>query len=531
MAIKIDSTVNGSSITLTLTGDLSALETKDFDAAFADAVKGMKEALLDFSQVEYISSAGLRSLFLAKKLMTKQGGDLKILYPSKEVMEVFKATRYDNIVTIIQREEEANAKPIFYPLRPVQRMMVDTHFQKAESTMMNVGALVRLDDSIDLERLAKALNAVLSSYDIFRTRLVFNPETGDICQRFDGEIPKVYVETLSDEAFEQRKQELKQPYELIDHRLYRAYIIKTATAKYLYFDVYHAILDGVAIIMLFLRQLDKYYVRGVEGQNKRQPLSYADYILEESKLTDEELAEGRSYWRNILAKFDKSKHLPPIDGGNPADGVEHELETPFTNIDKSFFKGKSFNENTFFIAATMLSIASLTGASDSVMTWVHNGRVTSAERRLMGLMLDQLPISWDFSKDISVVEFLVGLEAKIAEGLKYRKSLDVVYDEGLEDKCACFILQKGAIGRRGAMKFADTQAIIEELPANEIAVAENIIDIEFNAHDDDTFALVLNYDIKYFSRDSMKRFTQKVIDIVNDLKVDTKMISELLNNK
>ena len=152
------------------------------------------------------------------------------------------------------------------------------------------------------------------------------------------------------------------------------------------------------------------------------------------------------------------------------------------------------------------------------MTWVHNGRITPAERRLMGLMLDQFPISWDFSKDISVAEFLTGLEAKIAEGLKYRKSLDVVYDEGLEDKCACFILQKGAIGRRGEMKLGNSSVTFEELPANEINVAENIIDIEFNAHDDGTFALVLNYDIKYYSRDSMKRFTQKITDIMNDLK-------------
>ena len=528
MSIKIDSTVNGSTITLALTGDLSALEAKEFDKTFADIVTGMKEALLDFSQVEYISSAGLRSLFLAKKLMTKQGGDLKILYPSEEVMEVFKATRYDNIVTIVQREKKNN-KPIFYPLRSVQRMMVDTHFQKAESTMMNTGALIRLDDSIDLERFAEALTAVLSKYDIFRTRFVIHPETGDICQRFDGEIPKVYVETLSDEAFEQRKQEIKQPYELIDHQLYRAYIIKTPTAKYLYFDVYHAIMDGVAIVMLLWREIDRYYVHGVKNQSKHQPLSYADYILEESKLTDEELAEGRNYWRDMLAKFDKNKHLPPMDGGNPADGLEHELETPFTNIDKSFFKGKSFTENTFFMGATMLSIASLTGANDSVITWLHNGRVTFAERRLMGLMLDILLIDWDFSKDISVANFLTGLEAKIAEGLTYRKSID--YDEGAEEQYPCFIFQKGAIGRRGTMKFADTQAIIEELPNNEINVTDNVIDIEFNVHDDGTFALVLKYDIKCYSRNSMKRFTQKIIDIVNDLKVDTNMISDLLRGK
>ncbi|MBR4695839.1 MAG: anti-sigma factor antagonist, partial [Selenomonadaceae bacterium] len=219
MALDITPKMSGTTLTLELSGKLSALEAKEFDAAFEKAATGMKEALLDFSAVDYISSAGLRSLFLAKKKMTQQGGDLKVLYPAPEVMEVFRATRYDNIVTIVQYEDAT--APIFYPLRPVQRMMVDTHFQKAESTMMNTGALLQLEDSIDMERLAEAMNHLLASYDIFRMRLVFHPETGDVCQRFDGEVGKVYVESLSDEAFEQRKQEIKQPYELIDHPLYR----------------------------------------------------------------------------------------------------------------------------------------------------------------------------------------------------------------------------------------------------------------------------------------------------------------------
>ena len=176
----------------------------------------------------------------------------------------------------------------------------------------------------------------------------------------------------------------------------------------------------------------------------------------------------------------------------------------------------------------MIATANLNGVKDSIITWVHNGRIDSSERRLMGIMLDQFPISWDFSKDISVAEFFDGLAKKIAEGLKYRKSMNIIYDEGLEDKCACFILQKGAIGRRGILKLGDTQAVIETLPATEISVAENIIDIEFNAHDDGTFSLVLNYDVEYYSRAAMKNFTQKVIDVIQGLKTETNMVSELL---
>lgn len=107
------------------------------------------------------------------------------------------------------------------------------------------------------------------------------------------------------------------------------------------------------------------------------------------------------------------------------------------------------------------------------------------------------------SEDMAVSEFLPRLEAKVAEGMQYRKGLDAIYEEDLEGSCATFILQKGSMGRRGGVKLGDTQAVIEELPANEISAAENILDIELNAHDDGAYALVLSYDIERYSRQSM----------------------------
>ena len=113
MSITITPKVAGTTLTLELVGKLSTIEAKEFDKRFQTMSEGMKEALLDFSAVDYISSAGLRSIFVAKKTMLQQGGELKVLYPSSDVMEVFKATRYDNIVTIVQKEED-NAQ-VFYP--------------------------------------------------------------------------------------------------------------------------------------------------------------------------------------------------------------------------------------------------------------------------------------------------------------------------------------------------------------------------------------------------------------------------------
>ena len=528
--MEIRQEVKGEALTMFLNGELNTLTAKAFDEEFMLAAPGKKEVYLDFSGVSYLSSAGLRSILQAAKLVEGEGGSFAVLYPQEAVMEVFEMTKFARFIHIVQKgESPEEVSREYYPLRPIQRWMTDTHFRKAKSTMMNTGALVRLAPEVDLERLAEAVNGILQTYDIFRCRLVFHPDTGELCQRFDGEVDKVFVETLSDEALEQRKQELKQPYDLIDRPLYRINIIKTPEAKYLYMDFYHAIMDGAAIVMLFWREMDKRYVHGNEAQaGKRQPLSYGDYIREEASLPAEELEKGRTYWRAMLEGFARDKHLPPMDGGNPADGPEHELETLLHGIEKSMFKGKDFCENTFFMAAAMLAIAKLSHQREAIISWVHNGRMTSGERRLMGLMLDQFPLRWKFDGEMTVAQFLPQLEARIAECAQYRKGMDKIYEEGLEEGCACFILQKGSMGRRGGIKLGDTMAMIEEMPANEISAAENTMDIELNAHDDGSYSLVLDYNPACYSRQAMENFTKVVEEMVLAMKNGEKKLSELI---
>ena len=89
----------------------------------------------------------------------------------------------------------------FYPLRPMQRWLINTNFNKTNSTMMNICAFYKLDDSIDLEKAMQAVNDTVAAHDVFKTRFVFNEEVGEICQRFDGEVTPVKVEKLSAEEF------------------------------------------------------------------------------------------------------------------------------------------------------------------------------------------------------------------------------------------------------------------------------------------------------------------------------------------
>lgn len=415
----------------------------------------------------------------------------------------------------------------YYPLRPMQRWIVDNHFIKARSTMMNIHRFLKLDKSIDMQRVADTFNQILNAYDIFRCRFVFHPETNDICQRFDGEIKPVIVEKISDEELEKIVPTLTAPYKSFKEPFYRVRVFETPTSKYIYVDFYHAVVDGTTALILFLREFEARYKGKVI---KRVPLQYADYIEEELQTPPELLEEGHKYFREMLKDFNKKIHLIPSDVDDSRNWRKGELECPIQNITREYFTKTKRKETVFFLAASMLAIAKSAGAKSSVMSWLHNGRVTTREMRLMGVMIEHYPISWDFEKEnCTVGEFLDGLDEKMTKSLGYRKSLDVVYNEELEDDTITFMFQKKTLGDVSSnLKLDGTDLEILETPDNEYNAAENYLNIEVCLVDDGTYTIFLEYLLGTYTENAMKKYTEIFNEVVLQLKNESQNVLKIL---
>ena len=76
---------------------------KSLDAVLA----GAKKVVLDFSELDYISSAGLRILLGAAKQLRASGGRLGIFGVNQSVREVFEISGFSTILSIYQSEAEA----------------------------------------------------------------------------------------------------------------------------------------------------------------------------------------------------------------------------------------------------------------------------------------------------------------------------------------------------------------------------------------------------------------------------------------
>lgn len=389
-----------------------------------------------------------------------------------------------------------------YPLRPIQRFLIDTHFKKAKSTMMNVGMLLKLSPVADMERLAEAVTEVLKAHDIFRCRLAIDKETGDICQTFDGEIEPVTIEKISDEEFEfLRKKHLEQPYQIMSRPLYRIELFETSTEKYLYVDFYHAVMDSVSISNIFFRELNLRY-RGRDINKKFE--SYAQFVAEEAMTPAIELEEGHKYWREMLKGFNAEKNLPPVDVKNIGAWTKGEIKVHLKSVSEEFFRKTRLSENKFFLAASMWTLRKITGSEKVFMTWLDNGRGKDDARKIMGLTTNIFPCTWDFSKPMSAEDFINIFYGKIRGELKYQKSLDIVYNEGLANDVPSFFFQKNVVTDH--VMIGDTTAVVIDMPPNEISAVQNSLDVKIKAADDGIYRLQLTYDAGRFSADSMKNF-------------------------
>ena len=97
--MTMDKIVNGAEMTIALTGRLDTITAPKLEAELKESISGVEELILDFSALEYLSSAGLRVILKAQKLMNAQG-TMKLTHVNETIMEVFDITGFADILTI-----------------------------------------------------------------------------------------------------------------------------------------------------------------------------------------------------------------------------------------------------------------------------------------------------------------------------------------------------------------------------------------------------------------------------------------------
>ncbi len=108
--MQITSEKIGDALVIALTGRLDANTSTEFQEQILTKIDAGDNILaVDFSQVDYISSAGLRVLLMAVKKIKTSAGKMALFALKASIKEVFEIAGFTAIFQIFQSQDEALA--------------------------------------------------------------------------------------------------------------------------------------------------------------------------------------------------------------------------------------------------------------------------------------------------------------------------------------------------------------------------------------------------------------------------------------
>lgn len=97
--MTIEKKINRTELYIELSGRLDTTTAPQLEAELKHEINGMEKLVFDFEALEYLSSAGLRVLLSAQKVMNKQG-EMIIKNVNSTIADIFEVTGFADILTI-----------------------------------------------------------------------------------------------------------------------------------------------------------------------------------------------------------------------------------------------------------------------------------------------------------------------------------------------------------------------------------------------------------------------------------------------
>ncbi|MBR6549240.1 MAG: STAS domain-containing protein [Clostridia bacterium] len=97
--MTIEKTLNGTELTVVVSGKLDTTTAPELEDSLKESFEGITRLVLNFENLSYLSSAGLRVLLTSQKVMNKQG-EMVIQNVNETINEIFEVTGFVDVLTI-----------------------------------------------------------------------------------------------------------------------------------------------------------------------------------------------------------------------------------------------------------------------------------------------------------------------------------------------------------------------------------------------------------------------------------------------
>ena len=98
MEVKFDK--QDSNLTVVISGNIDTVTAPELDSKLQENLSGIKNLVLDFAAVDYISSAGFRVILMTNQLMEDADGEMTVKNVNDDVRDVFEMTGFDSLLNL-----------------------------------------------------------------------------------------------------------------------------------------------------------------------------------------------------------------------------------------------------------------------------------------------------------------------------------------------------------------------------------------------------------------------------------------------
>ena len=92
--------LNGATLTVKPVGELDSMSAPAFEAELNRHLPGANRLIVDFEQVTYISSAGLRVLLAVEQTLEDRNAEMKLIHVNEHIMEILELVGFLDVITV-----------------------------------------------------------------------------------------------------------------------------------------------------------------------------------------------------------------------------------------------------------------------------------------------------------------------------------------------------------------------------------------------------------------------------------------------
>ncbi|MBQ7064979.1 MAG: amino acid adenylation domain-containing protein [Firmicutes bacterium] len=284
-----------------------------------------------------------------------------------------------------------------YPLTKTQEGILVECISHPNATLYNIPNLLKLDPSIDPERLAEAIRAALRAHPYAMSRLTMDDQ-GNVVANRRPEEPEVSV--IRTESLD--KKSLIRPFPILENPLYRAEIYICPDEQYLFLDFHHIVCDGTSELVM-LQDINRAYA----GETL-EPETFSGYeaaLEEREERAGDRYTAAKAYYTELLSSVDTDIRLRKDlkTGAACLQTADYTAQIPYERMLR-YANENGLTMNAVFNYVFGLTLAKFVYKDDVLFTTIYNGRSDSRMENMVSMLVKTLPVTVHLSEEAEIAE-------------------------------------------------------------------------------------------------------------------------------